>query len=173
MALMEGFRVQSDRALHDVTLGRLSNQQAGAPLTPFTVVIGKSGVGKSTLFDAFGFVADCKEFRAHATGKKNAPQIFVATHQPYFADALSADEVWILEKSADACSAVRRASDLEIVRNLVDGGLPLGGLWYGDDLDARESCLSRCWSRTVRATDCWTFCCRKFGGRKVKITLGG
>jgi AAA15 family ATPase/GTPase len=45
--------------LRDVTLGKLLNQQAGEPLIPFTVVIGKNGVGKSTLFDAFGFVADC------------------------------------------------------------------------------------------------------------------
>ena len=59
MALIEGFRVQNYRALRDVTLGKLSSQQGGAPLTPFTVVIGKNGVGKSTLFDACGFVADC------------------------------------------------------------------------------------------------------------------
>jgi len=59
MAVIEGFRVQNYRALHDVTLGKLSSQQAEEPLTPFTVVIGKNGVGKSTLFDAFGFVADC------------------------------------------------------------------------------------------------------------------
>ena len=59
MALIEGFRVQNYRALRNVTLGKLSNQQHGEPLTPFTVVIGKNGVGKSTLFDAFGFIADC------------------------------------------------------------------------------------------------------------------
>src|SRR5690606_33496293 len=59
MAVIEGFRVQNFRALRDVTLGRLSGQQSGEPLTPFTVVIGKNGVGKSSLFDAFGFVADC------------------------------------------------------------------------------------------------------------------
>lgn len=78
-----------------------------------------------------------QEFRAHATGKKNAPQIFVTTHQPYFVDALSADEVWILEKGSDGYSTVRRASDLEIVKNLVAEGMPLGGLWYSDYLDAR------------------------------------
>jgi predicted ATPase len=78
-----------------------------------------------------------QEFRAHATGKKNAPQIFVTTHQPYFVDALSADEVWILEKEDSGYSTVRRASDLEVVRNLVAEGLPLGGLWYSDYLDAR------------------------------------
>ena len=78
-----------------------------------------------------------QEFRAHATGKKNAPQIFVTTHQPYFVDALSADEVWILEKGEDGYSSIRRVSELAVVRNLVDEGLPLGGLWYSDYLDAR------------------------------------
>ncbi len=77
------------------------------------------------------------ELRRNATGKKNAPQIFVTTHQPYFVDALSPKEVWILEKGADGFSMIRRVSDLELVRNLVDEGLPLGGLWYGDYLDAR------------------------------------
>ena len=41
MAVIEGFRVQNYRALRDVTLGKLCSQQAGEPLTPFTVVIGK------------------------------------------------------------------------------------------------------------------------------------
>jgi len=300
MALIEGFRVQNYRALRDVTLGKLSTQQGRTPLTPFTVVIGKNGVGKSTLFDAFGFVADClahdveqacdmkqrggyerlhsrgsdgpicfeiyyreavgerpmtyelsialddsgrpfvesellkqrrkgqkrgrpypflrlnhgkglvwageeavevegveedrsqtsveltdlrqlgiatlgtlkvfaylllmedpepppficieepenglyhkllealaQEFRAHASGKKNSAQIFVTTHQPYFVDALSPDEVWILEKATDGYSEIRRVSDLDIVKNLVEEGLPLGGLWYSDYLEAR------------------------------------
>jgi predicted ATPase len=78
-----------------------------------------------------------QEFRAHATGKKNAPQVFVTTHQPYFVDALSPEEVWILEKGADGFSTIHRASDLEVVNNLVEEGLPLGGLWYSDYLDAR------------------------------------
>ncbi|MFN6202958.1 MAG: AAA family ATPase, partial [Acidobacteriota bacterium] len=59
MAIIEGFSVHNFRALRNVTLGKISGEQAGTPLTPFTVVIGKNGVGKSTLFDAFGFVADC------------------------------------------------------------------------------------------------------------------
>jgi predicted ATPase len=78
-----------------------------------------------------------QEFRIHATGKRNAPQIFVTTHQPYFVDALSPEEVWILEKASDGFSTIRRVSELEVVKNLVDEGLPLGGLWYSDYLDAR------------------------------------
>ncbi|WP_300450479.1 AAA family ATPase [Accumulibacter sp.] len=76
------------------------------------------------------------ELRNHATGKKNAPQIFVTTHQPYFVDALTPQEVWILKKGADGYSTVQRVSDLALVRNLVDEGLPLGSLWYSDYLDA-------------------------------------
>lgn len=78
-----------------------------------------------------------QEFRAHATGRKNAPQVFVTTHQPYFVDALSPEEVWILEKGQDGFSTIRRVSELDIVKNLVAEGLPLGGLWYSDYLDAR------------------------------------
>ncbi|MBK7984123.1 MAG: AAA family ATPase [Candidatus Competibacteraceae bacterium] len=78
-----------------------------------------------------------QEFRAHATGKKNAPQIFVTTHQPYFVDALSPEEVWILEKEQDGFSTIRRVSELEVVKNLVTEGLLLGGLWYSDYLDTR------------------------------------
>jgi predicted ATPase len=78
-----------------------------------------------------------REFRAHATGRRNAPQIFVTTHQPYFVDALDPEEVWILEKGPDGFSTIRRVSELEIVKNLVAEGLPLGGLWYSYYLDSR------------------------------------
>jgi predicted ATPase len=78
-----------------------------------------------------------KEFRADATGAENAPQIIVTTHQPYFVDALSPEEVWILGKGADGFSTIRRASDIELVRNMVAEGLPLGGLWFSDYLDPR------------------------------------
>jgi len=78
-----------------------------------------------------------EEFRSHATGQKGSSQIFITTHQPYFVDALSPEEVWILEKGEDGFSNIKRVSDIEIVKNLVNEGLPLGGLWYSDYLDAR------------------------------------
>lgn len=59
MSNIEGFRVKNFRVLKDVTLGKLWNLQRAKSLTPLTAVIGKNGVGKSTLFDAFGFLADC------------------------------------------------------------------------------------------------------------------
>jgi len=77
------------------------------------------------------------EFREHATGRKCGSQVFVTTHQPYFVDALEPDEVWVLEKGPDGFSAIHRTSDDPIVKNMVAEGLPLGGLWYSDYLDAR------------------------------------
>lgn len=58
MARIVGFRVKNFKVLKDVTLGRLWDQQHSQPLTPMTAVIGKNGVGKSALFDAFGFLSD-------------------------------------------------------------------------------------------------------------------
>ncbi len=78
-----------------------------------------------------------REFREHATGRKGGSQVFITTHQPYLVDALEPAEVWILEKGSDGFSIIRRASDDDIVKNMVAEGLPLGGLWYSDYLDAR------------------------------------
>ncbi len=77
------------------------------------------------------------EFREHATGRKGGSQVFITTHQPYLVDSLESEEVWILEKDTDGFSTIRRASDDAIVKNMVAEGLPLGGLWYSDYLDAR------------------------------------
>ena len=77
------------------------------------------------------------EFRQHASGTGTGSQVFITTHQPYFVDALDPSEVWILEKETDGFSSIRRASDDPIVNNMVEEGLPLGGLWYSDYLDAR------------------------------------
>jgi len=80
-----------------------------------------------------------KEFRDHATGRKGGSQIFITTHQPYFVNALEPEEVWILEKGPDGFTTARRASDAELVKNMVAEGLPLGGLWYSDYLDTRQA----------------------------------
>ena len=77
------------------------------------------------------------EFRAHATGKRHASQIFVTTHQPYFVNALTPEEVWVLEKGPDGFSILKHVAEMELVKNLVEEELPLGSLWYSDYLDAR------------------------------------
>ena len=78
-----------------------------------------------------------EELRVHATTGKNAPQIFVTTHQPYFVDSLEPDETWILDKQADGFATICRASDNQLVRAMVEEGLPLGGLWYSEYLDRK------------------------------------
>lgn len=77
------------------------------------------------------------EFREYANGRKNSSQIFVTTHQPYFVDNLTPLEVWILEKGDDGFSSIRRTSNNPLIKNLVNEGLPLGGLWYSEYLDER------------------------------------
>ncbi|TGG79082.1 MAG: ATPase, partial [Aphanocapsa feldmannii 288cV] len=57
MAKIEGIRIRNFRVLKDIILGKLWNTKSIKPLTPMTAVIGKNGVGKSSLFDAFGFLA--------------------------------------------------------------------------------------------------------------------
>lgn len=59
MGMLEGFRIQNFGVLKDIKMGKLWNDYSELPLTPLTVVIGKNGTGKSTLLDAFGFMADC------------------------------------------------------------------------------------------------------------------
>ena len=78
-----------------------------------------------------------REFRDHASNQKPGSQVFVTTHQPYFVDALSPKEVWVLEKGGDGFSTIRRASDDSVVENLVREDLPLGSLWYSDYLETR------------------------------------
>jgi len=64
MALIEGFRIRNYRSLKDIAMGRIGTDRdfkKSKPLTPLTAVIGKNGAGKSSIFDAFGFLADCMD----------------------------------------------------------------------------------------------------------------
>jgi predicted ATPase len=62
MAKIEGIRIKNFRDLKDVVFGKQSDDPDSEALTAMTVVIGKNGVGKSTLFDVFGFLADSLKF---------------------------------------------------------------------------------------------------------------
>ena len=56
---IQGIRIRNFKVLKNIEMGRLWDTQRKSPLTPLTVVIGRNGTGKSTLLDAFGFLADC------------------------------------------------------------------------------------------------------------------
>lgn len=59
-------------------------------------------------------------------------QLFVTTHSPFFVNALSPDQVWVLEKKKDGFTSVKRASEYSFVSDLITEGIPLGDLWYSD-----------------------------------------
>ncbi|MDR2705382.1 MAG: AAA family ATPase [Planctomycetaceae bacterium] len=63
MPIIEGFRVKNYKTLKSVELGHFYNSdKLQKSLTPLTAVIGKNGTGKSSLFDAFGFLSDSLKF---------------------------------------------------------------------------------------------------------------
>lgn len=72
-----------------------------------------------------------REMKRHAEAR-GGPQVLVTTHSTYFVDALTPEEVWILEKDADGFSQVTRAADVPNVRELAREGIPLGSLWYSE-----------------------------------------
>ena len=66
MGKIEGVRIQNFGPLRDIVMGKTLSNQKTAALNNVTVIIGPSGNGKSTLADAFGFLADCLELGVEA-----------------------------------------------------------------------------------------------------------
>ena len=58
MPQLLGIRIRNYKSLQNVTLGQIGYGQ-GEPLPPLICFIGPNGCGKSSLLDAFGFLADC------------------------------------------------------------------------------------------------------------------
>lgn len=61
MGKIEGIKIENYGSLKSVTMGKLFSHQSGRPLGNMVTIIGPSGTGKSTIADAFGFIADCLE----------------------------------------------------------------------------------------------------------------
>lgn len=59
-------------------------------------------------------------------------QLFVTTHSPFFVNALSPEQVWVLEKDQNGFSTAKQASSYEFVRDLVAEGANMGDLWYSE-----------------------------------------
>lgn len=71
------------------------------------------------------------EFKEFAR-KSRGPQLLVTTHAPNFVDALTPDEVWILDKGADGFSRLQHASEIPGVNEMFDEGIPMGSLWFSN-----------------------------------------
>lgn len=76
------------------------------------------------------YLADLATEMTKNVGSGYAKQLFVTTHSPFFVNALSPEQVWVLEKGADGFSTIKRASAYEFVSDLVDEGAFMGDLWY-------------------------------------------
>ena len=61
MGRIAGIWIKNYSSLKNVKLGKLLFDSKGKELTNMNAIIGQSGTGKSTLADAFGFIADCLE----------------------------------------------------------------------------------------------------------------
>lgn len=61
MGKIEGIKIQNYGVLKNITLGKTRTEQNAQALGNLVAIIGPSGNGKSTLADAFGFIADCLE----------------------------------------------------------------------------------------------------------------
>lgn len=72
-----------------------------------------------------------REFKDFAR-KSKGPQVLITTHAPNFVDALSPDEVWILDKGEDGYSRLTRAADIKGVRAMFEEGIPMGSLWFSN-----------------------------------------
>jgi predicted ATPase len=87
-----------------------------------------------------------RQFVDHSASAKKPTQVLVTTHSPYFVDALSPEQVWIMRKDVEGHSSATRVSDLAHVTELVRQGIPLGAQWYSNHfelLDATAPGLAR------------------------------
>ncbi|MDO4332190.1 MAG: AAA family ATPase [Eubacteriales bacterium] len=66
MGKIEGIAIKNFGSLKEIVLGRTLSHQKLKPLTNMTTIIGPSGNGKSTVADAFGFLADCLDLGVEA-----------------------------------------------------------------------------------------------------------
>lgn len=71
-----------------------------------------------------------RQLVSHTRGTKAKTQVLVTTHSPYFVDALSPEQVWLIEKGTDGFATVTRTADIPNVKDMIAEGIPLGSLWY-------------------------------------------
>ena len=76
------------------------------------------------------YLADLAYEMKKSTGTGYNKQIFVTTHSPFFVNALSPEQVWVLEKGADGFTTAKRASEYPFVKDMAEEGVSMGDLWY-------------------------------------------
>jgi predicted ATPase len=75
------------------------------------------------------------EFRRYSEQSRGKLQVLITTHSPQFVDALSPEQVWLMEKDEKGFTRVKRTADMPMIKALDEEGLPLGSLWYSHHLE--------------------------------------
>lgn len=75
------------------------------------------------------------DFASHAGRKRATTQILVTTHSPYFVDALSPSQVWLIRKDGFGRATATHAASVPEIVSMTQQGIPLGSLWYSNHFD--------------------------------------
>jgi predicted ATPase len=79
-----------------------------------------------------------RELKIHAEQSAGGLQLLVTTHSPYFIDAMSPEQVWLMEKDDNGYSTVTRTADMPHIKEMQKEGIPLGSLWYSNHFEERS-----------------------------------
>ena len=75
------------------------------------------------------YLADLAAEMRDSVRNSFSKQLFVTTHSPFFVNALSPKDVWVLQKQENGFSTIKRAFDYEMVKEMSDEEVLLGDLW--------------------------------------------
>lgn len=78
-----------------------------------------------------------REFRRYAESSNGTIQALITTHSPQLVDALSPEQVWLMEKDENGFTQIKRTADMPVIKALDEEGIPLGSLWYSNHLEER------------------------------------
>lgn len=78
-----------------------------------------------------------REFRRYSESSRGKLQVLITTHSPQFVDALSPEQVWLMEKDENGFTQIKRTADMSTIKALDEEGIPLGSLWYSNHLEER------------------------------------
>ena len=76
------------------------------------------------------YLSSLAEEMKRNVGSGFAKQLFVTTHSPFFVNALSPEDVWVLTKGKNSFTTAKRASEYPFVKELSCEGVALGDMWY-------------------------------------------
>ena len=78
-----------------------------------------------------------RELVQHAEKKGGQTQILVTTHSPYFVDALTPNQVWLMQKDQTGQTQATLTAEMPTIVDLNAEGIPLGSLWYSNHFHER------------------------------------